>query len=69
MSKQKNTLATGWALRRGGPSELTIADFNGDGKPDVAATSNGENVDVLLNDRGSFRTRGSWRPRPGQPRL
>ena len=37
-------------VRGATPLQLTVADFNGDGKPDVAtANNNSENVSVLLN--------------------
>ena len=44
------------------PDAVAVGDFNGDGRPDVAAADPGSNtVSVLLND-------GAWPARPRPPR-
>ncbi|WP_437205602.1 FG-GAP-like repeat-containing protein [Planctomicrobium sp. SH664] len=50
------------------PRSLTIADFNGDGKPDVASSSNyGKMVSVLLNTTEAGATTLSMTPRVNLP--
>ena len=40
-----------------------VGDFNGDGKPDIAATSGGATFSVLLNNGGgTFQNAGSYTP-------
>lgn len=48
------------------PIAITVADFNGDGKPDLAAANfGGTSLAVLMgNGDGTFRRRHSW-PRAG----
>ena len=48
-------IVTAWPSRGGGGARLAIADFNGDGKPDIVSTflgdaNNAPNVTVLLNE-------------------
>jgi hypothetical protein len=67
----QQTFATG-----GGPSSVAVADYNGDGRPDLAVTDNssvnGDRVSVLVNTTapffnttpvvvGQFGTTGVWR--------
>jgi hypothetical protein len=46
----------------GGPESVAVADFNGDGKPDLAFTDGADTVSVLLNTTPTGATTPSFAP-------
>ena len=41
-----------------GPRSVTVGDWNGDGKPDLAVANEGDNVSILLgNGNGTFQAK------------
>ncbi len=50
------------------PTAAVVADFNGDGKPDIAVTNSGDNtVTILLGNGVLGNSTGGFNPAPGSP--